>query len=191
MTVASPLAICCMPRATVRRPEPQTWLTPQAVAFSGMPALMAAWRAGFWPAPAVRTWPKITSSTSSGETPARSRAALIAMAPSSWAGTVLKAPPNEPTAVRAAPTMTMSSAAIDVLLWVARATLKPSDGHAHLRPTEAMKALGKVKSSACGSSARESASDLPVFVTEGVARSVALFCGDQGQIAVFVGGRKP
>ncbi len=42
ITVASPLAICCMPIATVRRPEPQTWLRPQAVAFSGMPAAMAA-----------------------------------------------------------------------------------------------------------------------------------------------------
>jgi hypothetical protein len=28
--LASPLAICCMPSATARRPEPQSWLMPQA-----------------------------------------------------------------------------------------------------------------------------------------------------------------
>ncbi|EGE58779.1 hypothetical protein RHECNPAF_280079 [Rhizobium etli CNPAF512] len=52
MILASPVAICCMPSATARRPEPQSWLTPQAVASFGMPALIAAWRAGFWPSPA-------------------------------------------------------------------------------------------------------------------------------------------
>src|ERR1044072_8250795 len=36
-----------------------------------MPALMAAWRAGFCPTPAVSTWPRITSDTCSGATPAR------------------------------------------------------------------------------------------------------------------------
>ena len=40
---------------------------------------------------------------------ARSSAALIATAPSSWAGVLAKAPLKEPTAVRAAPTMTMFS----------------------------------------------------------------------------------
>ena len=49
MILASPVAICCMPRATARRPEPQSWLRPQAVASCGMPAAIAAWRAGFWP----------------------------------------------------------------------------------------------------------------------------------------------
>ena len=46
---ASPCAICCMPSATARRPEPQSWFRLQAVASFGMPALIAAWRAGFWP----------------------------------------------------------------------------------------------------------------------------------------------
>jgi hypothetical protein len=81
----------------------------------------------------------------------------------------------------------MSSAAIDVLLLRAGATLKPSDGHARLKPTQAMKALGWVKSSALGKQAR----GLPVFVTGAPARRVALFCGDRGQIAIFVSGRKP
>ena len=38
-----------MPTAMARRPEPQSWFSPQAVASCGMPAAMAAWRAGFWP----------------------------------------------------------------------------------------------------------------------------------------------
>ena len=50
----------------------------------------------------------MTSSTSPGSTLARSRAALTATAPSSWAGTVAKAPLNDPTAVRAAETITIS-----------------------------------------------------------------------------------
>ena len=61
---ASPLAICWVPRATARNPEPHTWFTPKAVASIGTPASTAACLAGFWPSPAVSTWPMITSSTS-------------------------------------------------------------------------------------------------------------------------------
>ena len=64
--VASPVWICWAPSATARRPEPQTWLMPQAGASIGMPAAIDAWRAGFWPWPAVSTWPRITSETSPG-----------------------------------------------------------------------------------------------------------------------------
>src|SRR3990170_1789359 len=106
--LASPDAICCMPRATARSPDPQTWFKPQAVAEFGMPALMAAWRAGFWPWAAVKTWPKMTSFTSSGETLARSMAAFKATVPRKDAATELNAPLKEPTGVRAAETMTMS-----------------------------------------------------------------------------------
>src|SRR5450756_1422075 len=42
MTFASPLAICWRPRATDRRPEPQSWFMPHAVFSCGMPAAMAA-----------------------------------------------------------------------------------------------------------------------------------------------------
>ena len=49
-----------------------------------------------------------------GSTLARSRAALMATAPSSWAGVLPKAPLKEPTAVRAAPTMTMLSSAMSI-----------------------------------------------------------------------------
>ena len=61
MMSASPVAICCMPIATARRPEPQSWFSPQAVASFGTPAAIAAWRAGFWPCAAVRIWPMMTS----------------------------------------------------------------------------------------------------------------------------------
>src|SRR5215217_5551847 len=108
MMLASPLAICCMPIATVRSPEPQSWLSAQAVFSAGMPAAMAACRAGFWPVLAVSTWPKITSSTSPGSTLARSSAAAIATLPSSCAGVLAKAPLKVPTGVRAADTITMS-----------------------------------------------------------------------------------
>ena len=42
---------------------------------------MCAWRAGFCPWPAVSTWPRMVSDTSSGATPARSSAARITAAP--------------------------------------------------------------------------------------------------------------
>ena len=59
--VASPVWIAWAASATARRPEPQTWLTPQAGTSLGMPAAIDAWRAGFWPWAAVSTWPRITS----------------------------------------------------------------------------------------------------------------------------------
>ncbi len=49
MIEASPVVICCMPSAMARRPEPHTWLRPQAVVSFGRPAPIDAWRAGFWP----------------------------------------------------------------------------------------------------------------------------------------------
>ena len=72
------------------------------------PALITAWRAGFWPQAACSTWPRITSLTWSGASFARSSSALMTVAPSSAAGVLASAPPNLPTAVRAAATMTMS-----------------------------------------------------------------------------------
>ncbi len=51
----------------------------------------------------------ITSETRAGSMPARSSAALMAMAPRSWAGMVANAPLKLPTGVRAALTMTTSS----------------------------------------------------------------------------------
>src|SRR5215467_333925 len=105
----SPFMIAWYPSATVRRPEPHSWLTPQAGLSTGMPAAMEAWRAGFCPCPAPRIWPRMTSETWAPSTPARSSAALIAILPSSCAGRLANAPLNAPTGVRAALTMTMSS----------------------------------------------------------------------------------
>src|SRR5262245_35453483 len=51
-----------------------------------------------------------TSLTCSGETPERSKAALMAEAPSSGADRFLRTPWNAPIEVRAAPTMTTGSA---------------------------------------------------------------------------------
>jgi hypothetical protein len=60
------------------------------------------------PGAAVRIWPMMTSSTSDGFTPARSSAATMATRPSSWAGTLAKAPLKLPTGVRAIEAMTIS-----------------------------------------------------------------------------------
>ena len=99
--------MCWAPSATARRPEPQTWLRLQAALSFGRPALMCAWRAGFCPWPAVSTWPRMVSETSSGATPARSSAARITAAPSSCAGVLANAPLKLPTAVRAADAITI------------------------------------------------------------------------------------
>ena len=66
----------------------------------GMPAFSAHWRATFWPRPAVRMQPNMTSSTCSGFTPARLSASLITVAPISAAGVSFRLPPKEPMAVR-------------------------------------------------------------------------------------------
>ena len=109
---ASPRAMCWAPSATARRPEPQTWLIPQAAAPIGRPAATCAWRAGFWPWAAVSTWPRIVSDTSSAATPERSTTARMAAAPSSCAGVAAKLPLKLPTGVRAAEAITMLVMAI-------------------------------------------------------------------------------
>ncbi|MCY1221751.1 hypothetical protein D9M72_338200 [compost metagenome] len=105
---ASPAAMALAASITAFRPEPQTLLMVIAGTMAGRPALIDAWRAGFWPEPAASTWPMMTSLTCSGLMPARSSAALMTTAPSSGAGILASDPPNLPTAVRAAETMTTS-----------------------------------------------------------------------------------
>ncbi len=114
-TSASPRAMAWAPEMTALRPEPQTLLSVQHGTFSGSPAKRAAWRAGAWPTPACRTFPITTSSTADGETPDRSRAARIAVAPSRGAGTADSEPMKEPMGVRAAPTITTSRRAMEFL----------------------------------------------------------------------------
>ncbi len=108
----SPVATAWAASITAFRPEPQTALMVSAGVSLATPAFIMAWRAGFWPTPAVSTCPMITSPTWSSGTLARASASLITMAPSSVAGVLASAPPNLPTAVRTAETMTMSSMSI-------------------------------------------------------------------------------
>src|SRR3990170_2878845 len=96
-----------------------------------MPAPTAAWRAGFWPAPAARIWPMTTSLTCPGSTPARRSASAIATWPRKEAGTPLKAPLKAPTGVRAALAMTTSVMTVSCRLGsLARSALPPRPGPA-------------------------------------------------------------
>ena len=94
---------------TAVRPDRHTLLIEDACTSQPMPAPIAAWRAGFWPAPAGSTCPTRTASTTSGLIPAFSSAPRIAMLPSAVDGSDDSCPFNRPCGVRAAPTMTTSS----------------------------------------------------------------------------------
>jgi hypothetical protein len=83
-----------------------------AETWQAMPAPRAACRAGFWPQPAVSTWPMITSSTAAASMPARATASRMAIAPSSAARSDDSAPMNFPIGVRTALTMTASTMVI-------------------------------------------------------------------------------
>ena len=82
---ASPQAMACAARCNAFKPEPHTLLIVIAEVVAGNPALIAAWRAGFCPAPAVSTWPINTSLTSSPAMPVFSINARITKAPKSVA----------------------------------------------------------------------------------------------------------
>ncbi|MNW04374.1 hypothetical protein D3C71_2004550 [compost metagenome] len=81
-TVASPTASMRAPSMIAVSPERHTLLTEPEWTCHGMPAPTAAWRAGFCPAPAARTWPMSTASTASAGIPPFSSAPLIAALPS-------------------------------------------------------------------------------------------------------------
>ena len=85
-------------------PEPHILLTVVQGTVLGTPAPMEACRAGAWPWPAGSTQPISTSLTSSGFTPARSMAALMAALPSCGAVSGASTPWKLPMAVRAMPT---------------------------------------------------------------------------------------
>ena len=84
-TSCSPARIIASAISTARIDEAQTLLIVSAGVSFGSPAPIAAWRAGAWPAPACKTWPMITYSTSPSSIPARSSAARITSEPSSVA----------------------------------------------------------------------------------------------------------
>ena len=77
LTHLSPVAMLWAPSATALSPDPQTMLTPMAGTSWGRPADTEAWRAGFWPRPAVNTWPRTTSDTSPADTLVLSRTSWI------------------------------------------------------------------------------------------------------------------
>ena len=56
----SPARMSWSARAMASMPDRHTLLIVSAGTVIGIPALTAAWRAGIWPAPAVRTWPMMT-----------------------------------------------------------------------------------------------------------------------------------
>jgi len=75
-SLRSPALMACAASMTALSAEPHTLLTVNDGTASGRPAPRLAKRAGFWPSPACRTLPMMTSSTSSGRTPARRTASL-------------------------------------------------------------------------------------------------------------------
>ncbi|MNE39360.1 hypothetical protein D3C80_1333090 [compost metagenome] len=116
-TSASPQRMAWVASCRALRPEPQTLFRVSAGTLKGRPALIAAWRAGFCPAPAVSTWPRMTSSTCAGSSPVCSSRRLITAAPRSTAGTVARAPWKLPMAVRVAATMTTSFMLLFSVRW--------------------------------------------------------------------------
>ena len=103
---ASPAMTACAASATAFKPDPHTLLTVNEGTASGIPAAMAACRAGFMPPPACSTLPIMTSSMSALSMPLRWIAPSMTTRPSSLAGTSLSAPPKAPMAVRTPLTIT-------------------------------------------------------------------------------------
>ena len=107
-TSASPQRIVWIARCTALSPEPQSLFRVSAGTSYGRPAATAAWRAGFCPAPAVRIWPRITSSTLLAAMPVFASKLRIRTALRSVAASVDRAPWKLPMAVRVAATITTS-----------------------------------------------------------------------------------
>ena len=105
--LAEPALIRSCPSMMAFMPEPHTLLRVVAPVETGIPAAIAAWRAGAWPRLAGSTQPMITSETSAAGTPDCSRAAAITVDPRVGDGTPLNWPRKEPMAVRLAAAMTM------------------------------------------------------------------------------------
>src|SRR5439155_8393600 len=87
---------------------PHNRFTLNAVVVSGRPAFSVARRALKASSPTWPTQPRMTSSTTAGEMPARSTAARIAVAPRSDVGVSLNAPANLPMEVRTPPATTIA-----------------------------------------------------------------------------------
>ncbi len=117
-TSASPERMSRAASMIAASPERQTLLMVTVGTCQPSPAAIEVWRAGFWPAPACSTWPKISASTSAAPTapapPAESRssAARTATAPRSTARNEARPPLILPCGVRAADRMTTSVLAV-------------------------------------------------------------------------------
>src|SRR5438309_9395178 len=106
---AAPLTTACAPKFTACSPEPQNRFTVVPGTSTGRPAASTAPRAMFMPcSPTCVTHPMITSSTSSGLTPARSSAPVSVRASRSTGCNAASAPLRLPRAVRTASTMIAS-----------------------------------------------------------------------------------
>ncbi len=103
---ASPDFIICAAITIDFNPEAQTLLMVVQGTVLGIPANMAACRAGACPSLACKTFPIKTSSTKSGFKFIFSNAAFIATAPSLGALTLDNPPKKLPTGVRAIDTIT-------------------------------------------------------------------------------------
>src|SRR6266852_5144804 len=108
-TVASPARMSSAARLTALSEDAHTLFTVRAGTLVGKPAFRAAWRAGIWPMPAVRTVPMITWWTCAPSTLARWSTSRMTVPPSSGAVREERPPPSLPNGVRAAATMTTAS----------------------------------------------------------------------------------
>ena len=96
-----------MPNMTVFMPEPHILLIVVQAVLTGIPAAIAACRAGACPKPAANTQPIKTSSTSLLSRFERKIACFIACAPKSMELQVDKLPNKPPMGVLADPTITI------------------------------------------------------------------------------------
>src|SRR5215831_11030571 len=90
---------------TAIKPLPQTLLIVTAPTVGGIPAAIAACRAGAWPIPADSTLPRITWLMRSGAIVVSASAARIAVAANCGAGVVESEPSSLPIGVRRAATI--------------------------------------------------------------------------------------
>src|SRR5438552_1096988 len=120
---AAPLTTACAPKFTACSAEPQNRFTVVPGTSTGRPAASTAPRAMFMPcSPTCVTHPMITSSTSSGLTPARSSAPVSVRASRSTGCNAVSAPLRLPRAVRTASTMiaspTVASQSSGMTKWI-------------------------------------------------------------------------
>src|ERR1700689_4507908 len=111
-----PAVTCCAACAIAASPDRHSLLPVVAGTLIGPPPATAASRAGFGPTPAWTTFPKMTASTWSPVTPARSSAARITVPPRAGACSRDRPPSILPIGVRAPATRTGCDMGVSFLL---------------------------------------------------------------------------